>query len=114
MTLLKLGVSGLCCWCDHLRAFRDLVLAFTWGLSAIGWCATLRDIGRLIAPVLTCNDVSEVPSLTRSPASGDKFMWIYQILTPLILCDEQSGLSATGVQPNWVGLRVYYLAWPVY
>tara|TARA_R110000796_G_scaffold54365_1_gene127151 strand:+ start:7868 stop:8689 length:822 start_codon:yes stop_codon:yes gene_type:complete len=87
--------------------FAILVLGLTWGLSAIG--VYLRDIGQLIAPVLTAMMFLS-PIFYPLSSVSDKFMWIYQ-LNPLTFVIEQvRAVMLQGVQPNWVGLGYYSLA----
>jgi lipopolysaccharide transport system permease protein len=87
--------------------FAVMVLGLTWGLSSLG--VYLRDIGQLIAPILTA---TMFLSPIFYPLSGvsEKVMWIYQ-LNPLTFVIEQiRAVMLQGVQPNWLGLGYYSVA----
>lgn len=84
--------------------FLVLIMGLTWGLSALG--VYLRDVGQLIAPVLTAMMFLS-PIFYPLSSVAEKYLWIYQI-NPLTFIIEQTRAVLLEHQiPNWNGYLYY-------
>ncbi|SDS00378.1 lipopolysaccharide transport system permease protein [Halopseudomonas xinjiangensis] len=84
--------------------FLVLILGLTWGLSALG--VYLRDVGQLIAPILTAMMFLS-PIFYPLSSVHEKYLWIYQI-NPLTFIIEQTRAVLLESQiPNWNGYLLY-------
>jgi lipopolysaccharide transport system permease protein len=86
--------------------FACLVLGMTWGLSALG--VYLRDVGQLIAPVLTALMFLS-PIFYPLESVDEKFLWIYNLNPLTFIIEQVRAVMLQNVQPDWSSLVIYSL-----